>query len=254
MKSPISATKNILRPAYHRVRGIKPVVADVDPRVSAANRYLSGSGIEIGAMHFPLPLPPHATAQYVDFQTTAQQRIRFPELAALDLVEPDIIDDGEKLSLIADESQDFVIACHVIEHCPSPLTAVANWLRVLRPGGIAFIAVPDKRFTFDNERPLTPLSHVIRDFQEGPQWSRDAHFDEWEQMWINKNDGRTPDEVRRLVARQKADAEDIHYHVWTQTEFLELILYVKAALGSTLDIELAQKNGIEFLVILRKLS
>jgi len=55
---------------------------------------------------------------------------QYPELSAYNLVEPDILDDGETLSSISDDSVDFVIANHMIEHCQKSL--VENFLRVLK--------------------------------------------------------------------------------------------------------------------------
>ena len=42
----------------------------------------------------------------------------------------------------------------------------------------------------------------------------------------------------------------IHFHVWTQKELLDLFLSLKDRLG--FDIEMAHKNGDEFVLVLRK--
>jgi SAM-dependent methyltransferase len=223
-------------------------------RVAAAERYLKGNGIEIGALNFPLPLPKSASVKYVDRKTVAELRARFPELDSKPLIEADVIDDGETLETILDNTQDFVIACHVIEHCQNPIGAIKNWLRVLKAGGTAFIAVPDKRYTFDVDRPLTPIEHVIQDYNNGPEWSREAHYVEWEQMWIEKCDGRNEAEVREMVANIRKGEDDVHFHVWTQFEFIELLLYCRSTLCFPFEIDLIQMNGIESVVILTKTS
>ncbi len=71
------------------------------------------------------------------------------------MVDPDIIDYGETLSKIGDQSQDFVIASHFIEHCEYPLGAIKSWCRVLRPNGVLFLVVPDRAAHFDKDRPPT---------------------------------------------------------------------------------------------------
>jgi predicted SAM-dependent methyltransferase len=48
----------------------------------------------------------------------------YPELKSRKFIEPDIIDDGEKLSRIEDASQDFIIANHFLEHCEDPIGTV----------------------------------------------------------------------------------------------------------------------------------
>ena len=47
-----------------------------------------------------------------------------------------------------------------------------------------------------------------------------------------------------------ARSYSIHFHVWTQKELLELLLSLKDRLD--FDIEVAHKNGDEFVLVLRK--
>lgn len=217
-------------------------------RKQIAFRYLSGDGIEIGALHSPLEIPSSARIRYLDRMPVNQLRQQYPELLQYELVELDIIDDGETLAYVSDISLDFVIANHMIEHCQNPIFSIENWLRVLKPGGVLYMAVPDKRYTFDCDRPVTPLEHLIRDYTEGPRWSMHPHFEEWARL-VDK----VPEDD--VAARAKGLAEinySIHFHVWTQVEFLELLLYCQSNLSFPIEIELLQKNSIEFIVILRK--
>jgi SAM-dependent methyltransferase len=139
----------------------------------------------------------------------------------------------------------------MIEHCQSPIESIENWLRVLKPGGVLFMAVPDKRYTFDVHRAITPLGHVVRDYREGPQWSRSMHFREVVSGDANSNDtSRSEDEIAAAAQRLSDDDYSIHFHVWTQAEFLQLLLYCRHDLCFGFDIELFQKNGIEFIIVL----
>jgi SAM-dependent methyltransferase len=58
---------------------------------------------------------------------------------------------------VEDASYDFVLASHVLEHCANPLKVLQEWRRVLKPSGVLFMVLPDRRFTFDHRRPVTPL-------------------------------------------------------------------------------------------------
>lgn len=51
----------------------------------------------------------------------------------------------ERLDLIASESVELIYACHVLEHFGryQVFDVVSEWYRVLRPGGILRVAVPD---------------------------------------------------------------------------------------------------------------
>lgn len=216
-------------------------------RDAVATTYLRGDGIEIGALHNPLKVSEKARVKYVDRMSVAELRRQYPELAAENLVEVDIIDDGEYLAAVADGSQDFVIANHFVEHSQNPLLAVSNMLRVLRGGGVLYLALPDKRYSFDAERQVTSLDHVIRDFQEGPEWSRKTHFDEWVRYFCKVED---PVEHEQEVSKLMAMDFSIHYHVWSQKEMVELVLFIQSV--HACEIELMLKCGKEFIFILRK--
>jgi Methyltransferase domain len=115
-------------------------------RVMTEERCLSRKGIEVGALHHPAPLPPYCLTarRFVDKWPTNQLRVFYPELSADNLVEVDILDDADKLATVADGSQDFLVASHLLEHMEGPIAVVERWLQVLRPGGVLLLMVPDK--------------------------------------------------------------------------------------------------------------
>lgn len=215
-------------------------------RVQIASIYLRGNGIEIGALHQPLPVPPAVRVKYVDRMTADELRRHYHEISYVPFVETDIIDNGEELGTIGDSSQDFVIANHFIEHCQNPIQTLQNILRVLSPGGVLYLAVPDKRFTFDADRPSTTLEHVMRDYSEGPAWSKRQHFEDWSRM-VN----RTPEEaVDHEVEHLLQIDYSIHFHVWDAAALLEFVTAVQRQLR--FELELFLRNGFETIVILRK--
>jgi SAM-dependent methyltransferase len=220
----------------------------VSARMRIAKRYLSGEGIEIGALHNPLPVPRSAYVHYVDRLPVSKLRTHYPELEQEPLVQVDILDDGERLATIDDSSLDFVVANHFLEHTQDPVGTLVNAFRVLRPGGVLYLAVPDKRHTFDIDRPVTPFEHLLRDFDQGPQVSRQAHFEEWARLV-----DRVPeDEVSRRAALLMEQDYSIHYHVWTQREALELLTAVRERLDLDFDIELMERIEYEVVFVLRK--
>src|SRR5512136_777634 len=170
--------KALIRRVLTRWWALRPV-AGLLSREYLSAAFLHGSGLEIGALHNPLPVPWGVRVAYVDRLPVADLRLQYPELRGKRFVAVDILDDGETLRTIGDESQDFVIANHFLEHCEDPIGAIENFSRVLKVGGIAFLAVPDKRFTFDRERPLTSVEHLLRDHEIGPTSSRLQHLEEW---------------------------------------------------------------------------
>lgn len=194
------------------------------PRLGLARKFLRGTGIEIGALQKPLPLPASCRVRYVDRLALADLLHHYPELKGLPLQAPDIIDNGEELSTIASGSQDFVIANHFLEHCQNPLKTLSNFLRVLRAGGVLFMAVPDKRFTFDFDRPCTEYDTLRETCRTGVRANRSELFQEWVRC------------VERLSSQEAAlrasllDKTDysIHYNVWTVDSLLTQLLRARS--------------------------
>lgn len=215
-----------------------------------AETYLRGEGIEIGALHNPLKVPPSASIKYVDRLAVAQLREQYPELKDQNLVEVDILDDGERLSTVADSSQDFVIANHFIEHCQDPIGAVLAMLRVLKPGGILYLAIPDKRCCFDADRPVTPIDHLIRDHLEGPEWSRRQHFEEWVRL-VNKVSDEN--EAQKQIAELAEKNYSIHFHAWTPFEMMEFFVALRKMTPFEIDL-CFHHDGVEVIFILRNLE
>ena len=223
-----------------------------DPRAQLAAEFLRGGGVEIGALHQPMPVPPGAGVTYVDRMTVEDLREHYPELAELPLTPVDVVDDGERLETFEDESIDFLVANHFLEHCENPIGTIETHLRKLRPGGVLFYAVPDKRYTFDFRRPRTTLAHVIGDYENGAEASRPDHYLEWERM-IYEPGTPAPEES---VALSKADRHEregysIHFHVWTQADLLELFMHCRDRF-ETFDLEAVRRSGLENIVVLRK--
>ncbi len=151
---------NSLRSRLRRL--VYPVV--LLDRELLARRFIQGEGVEVGGLQHPTPVK--ARVKYVDRERDMSGH--YPEHGGR-TVRVDIADDAQTLSTLADSPQDFLIANRVPEHLPDPLAAPRNWFRVVRPGGVVFFALPDKRRTFDRDREVMPLAHVIADHEgRGP--------------------------------------------------------------------------------------
>ena len=229
----------------------RKVVSDGFDRKGLADRFLLGSGIEIGGLQRPLLVGGNAQVKYVDRMPVCELRSQYPELASVPLVEVDIIDDGERLATIRDLSQDFVIANHFIEHCQNPVLAFSNMLRVLKNGGVLYLAIPDKRFTFDRHRPDTPLDHLVKDYEKGSEWSKYGHYIEWAQ-YVNRlrEEAEILDRAEQLMRIDYS----IHFHVWSQASMWQFFCMLGKMMPEQFEIEVCLKYQEEVIWIIRKFN
>jgi len=215
-----------------------------------ADRYLQGNGIEVGALNHPLEVPVSTHVKYVDRMSVPDLRKHYPELADVNLVPVDIIDNGEVLGTVDDESQDFLIANHFIEHCQNPIQTIENLLRVIKKDGILYLAVPEKRICFDRDRPVTSIEHLLQDYQQGPEWSRQNHYQEWvELVEKEKDESKAEWMVQELMRRDFS----IHFHVWTAPDFVDFLITLKQQLGFPFTLEKIFDNANELISIIRKI-
>lgn len=220
-------------------------------RLSIADRHLRGEGLEIGALQDPLRVRRGVKVRYVDIADTETLRRTYPRKAHRHLVHVDIVDDGERLTTVGDATQDFVAANHFLEHCEDAIGTLRNLLRVVRPGGVVYLSVPDKRHTFDKDRPSTAIEHVVRDHEDGPEGSRAQHYDEVVRVAM-RVEGEAA--VATAVADLRAQNFRIHFHCWTQTDFLQLLCTLQTRAGfPRFDIAEFAANQREMVVVLRRL-
>jgi SAM-dependent methyltransferase len=241
--------------SYLSRRGLREI-RDVALRRGATDRkmvredvalwFLRGEGIEIGALDFPLRLPRKAQVRYVDYLDEAGLRESHNETlrAGRPLVVPDVIDDGSSLSTFADDSLDFVVANHMLEHVEDPIATLEHQLRVLKPEGILYLSLPDARESFDAPRPRTTVEHLLRDHSEGPAVSRREHYEECAHFIEGHNGGI----LERRVEEMEAVSLRPHFHVWEPKTFAGFL----SALDLPFSLDLLRASVGEFIVILRK--
>ena len=249
----LETARGVGRAGVSQLRRAWSVVKQFGPRERVrrrlADQYLHGEGIEIGALHNPLRTS--ARVRYVDRLSRADLRRHYPELAAFPVVDPDIVDDGERLTRIADGSLDFIIANHFIEHCEDPIGTLKTFVRKLRAGGTIYMAVPDKLQTFDRLRPSTTLDHLIADHLDGGASSRWHHYVEFAQCTAA---GRLlpMDEALIIATAQMRDRYSIHFHVWTRLEFRQFLESADELHFPELVLRESVANGDEGIFILTR--
>jgi SAM-dependent methyltransferase len=178
---------------------------------SVARKWLTGKGIEIGAFTTPIPgIRPY----YVD---------RFRRFANVDC-HADVFADGAQLPFRTG-SLDYVATSHVLEHTANPIAALCEWRRVLRVGGILYVVVPDKRYTWDHRRATTSWQHMLEDYRRRTTDCDETHVDEFLDNvdWPTYSPQTKPEEVDAERTRRKNGYRsniarraiiNIHFHVF----------------------------------------
>jgi predicted SAM-dependent methyltransferase len=223
-----------------------------DLRSVLSRRYIHGNGIEIGALHMPLTLAEDAQAKYVDYLSVEDLRKQYPELKKLPLVDVSIVDDAEKLTKVKNNSQDFIIANHFLEHCQDPIGTLITLFKKLHAGGILYMAIPDKRYTFDMYRPLTTYTHLLDEHRVYPEKKFfEAHCKEIVKFTERVN-GTKQLQIRTQDLVDKNYS--IHHHVWTQKELVEFFYKTAEKFSLNLEIEAIANNVHEVIFIIRKID
>ncbi|MBL7086312.1 MAG: methyltransferase domain-containing protein [Candidatus Cloacimonetes bacterium] len=227
----------ILRKLIKTIRKNKSI-----SRKALAKKYIHGEGIEIGALHNPLPIDNNTVKiKYVDRKPLSKLLEHYPEVRKEKLlVNPDIIAPAEDLSIIADSSQDFVIENHLLEHAPDPIKVLMETYRVTKKNeGIIFISFPNINgpYASDRERDITTLDHLKRDHIMEDSERRVFDFIHFWQWMFTSN--KIPETIYKLddvtsfteclnKAIKLYDMDySIHYHVFNEKTFTELIKYMK---------------------------
>ena len=235
-------------------------------------RYLRGSGLDIGALHNPLEVPPGVTVTYVDYATREENIKKFPLIDASRIVVTDYVADGCELAGIPNASQDFVIANHVLEHSANPLQTLLHWHRVLKGAGILFMTIPNGDKSFDYGREITTIGHLADDYElvkagdmekfKEKNW---AHYREFVEISIpnlhrvqrNLKTYETAEARNAYIdklARESSD--DAHFHVFTKASLTAFLDYMIANYAGDFALRelVPSRSDSEFVVILEKVD
>ena len=157
------------------------------------------------------------------------------------------IQEATDLNKIANESYDFLLASHCLEHCANPVKALHEWMRVVKADGHLLIVLPHHQGTFDHRRAATSLNHMVEDFQVNRGEDDLTALPEIMQLHdfsLDKLSG-TPEEFRERSLKN-IENRCIHHHVFNGLGAARLLDFVG------LEIEDAQIKRPYHIVFLAK--
>jgi len=206
---------------------------------------LTGEGLEIGPLCWPVLQKDEGKVQYVDHLTRGALLKVYADDKSVppdQIVDIDYALNGRTLHQTVPQSKQFnyIIASHVMEHVPDLVRWFNDLSSVLKVGGVISLAVPDKRFTFDIDRHPSspadvvgayidnlakPASATILDYATNYRMHVDAG-----QVWAgNLYLGSTaPHRYSYTQALDLCDANKKHYvdthcYVFTPHSFIEIL-------------------------------
>lgn len=128
-----------------------------------------GVGLEVGPSHNPIaPKREGFRVHILDHLSADELRRKYEghnvELSRIE--EVDFVWNGERLPDLIGKKHyyDWVIASHVIEHIPDPISFLVGCEELLKPTGVLSLVVPDKRYCFDRLRPLSSTGELLDAF------------------------------------------------------------------------------------------
>lgn len=226
--------------------------------------YISDSlkGLEIGPSMHPTLAKNECNISFLDYVSREEQREHCSTDEDFQRVpETDIFVTSDQYSDFVSERYDYIIANHVIEH----VSDVIGWLRELETllvdDGILFLTIPDKNFSFDKYRQLTPFHHLVSDYLHGPGYSDKEHildiFINYDMNYV----GKEFHPIKKMDASllKKEFSRDafigLHRHVFTGDTFLNKILkpiLVSKFVNMSIERFYPTDDYGEFSIVLRK--
>jgi predicted SAM-dependent methyltransferase len=103
---------------------------------------------------------------------------KFIHVDLLDLPHINYQESVDNLSIFRDDTIDLIYACHVLEHFPRADVArvLAEWYRVLKPGGVLRLAVPGFEEIVAIYQKYHDMSQIIGPLMGGQDYQYNFHY------------------------------------------------------------------------------
>ena len=237
-------------------------------------------GLEIGPLNKPLvkkeELENNGEIFYLDHLSTEELQEKYKDEASVktdEIVSVDFVcRDGDIIKATSGHTFDYVVASHMIEHAPNLLLFLSEVHNILKPGGTCVLIIPDKRFTFDINRPVSTFGSVLESFLSKATYPSISAVYDHSAMAINANGhnlwyGIVNADDSRLLASENIGWEaahrvhkeghyyDVHVNIFTPESFCSIL--EKAISHEIVFFEVSkfvdtQVGQIEFMLQLKK--
>jgi len=125
------------------------------------------------------------------------------------------ISEATDLSEIATARYDFLLSSNCLEHVANPIKALAEWRRVIKPGGGLILVLPNRESNFDHQRSVTKFEHLLDDFTHDIGEDDLTHLDEILALHDLSRDPAAGDlEQFRQRSLKNFENRTLHHHVF----------------------------------------
>lgn len=135
--------------------------------------------------------------------------------------------EGTDLKGLPNNSYDFVLSSHSLEHIANPLKALFEWNRILKAAGALLLILPDKRFTFDRKRPVTSFDHLLSDLANNVGEDDLTHLPEILRLHDLSFDPGAGTDSAKFKARSEQNLSNrcLHHHVFDKALVEKMLTY-----------------------------
>ena len=135
-----------------------------------------------------------------------------------------IIAAATDLRAIPSNTYDFLLSSNCLEHIANPVKALAEWVRVVKPGGALIVVLPKKESNFDHLRPTTTIEHLRKDHARDVGEDDLTHLDEILALHDLKMDPPAGNLVQfRERSLRNFENRALHHHVFDGDLIAELL-------------------------------
>ncbi len=206
-------------------------------------KYNKATGLELGPLAWPVLTKDEADIYYLDHLPTLELKQKYKDDKKFPISMIVDVDYSLKKSdtlkkATLNKKFNYVIASHIIEHVPDIISWLDEISNVLDKDGILSLAIPDKRYTFDINRPVSTAGQIIGSYLEKRKIpSAEQVIDYglstvevdarkiWDgQLFLNAPKKFTQEEVIKM-SKKSIDQniyQDCHCFVFTPHSFLEI--------------------------------
>jgi SAM-dependent methyltransferase len=132
--------------------------------------------------------------------------------------------EATDLGCIGSDQYDVLLSAHMLEHSANPIKALREWIRVVRPDGYLLLVLPHRDGTFDHRRPVTPLSHLIQDYESGISEADLTHLKEVLELHdLTRDRAAGNREAFHGRCLQNIENRGLHHHVFDLRAAIELV-------------------------------